>query len=52
MSLNYSAQGRAVTTSDYEVYVKRLFQYTISFYMGWKDGSFDQDRRKFYTRIW
>ena len=28
--LNYSAQGRAVTTSDYEVYVKRLFPNTQS----------------------
>ena len=26
--LNYSAQGRAVTTSDYEVYVKKLFANT------------------------
>ena len=40
--LNYSAQGRAVTTSDYEVYVKRLFPNTQSVSIwGGEDGSFD-----------
>ena len=32
--LNYSAQGRAVTTSDYEVYVKKLFANTQTFQYG------------------
>ena len=40
--LNYSAQGRAVTTSDYEVYVKKLFAnaQAVSVWGG-EDGSFD-----------
>ena len=40
--LNYSAQGRAVTTSDYEVYVKKLFANTQAVSVwGGEDGSFD-----------
>ena len=40
--LNYSAQGRAVTTSDYEVYVKQLFANTQAVSVwGGEDGSFD-----------
>ena len=39
--LNYSAQGRAVTTSDYEVYVKKLFPNTQSVSsMGWRGWKF------------
>ena len=40
--LNYSAQGRAVTTSDYEVYVKKLFANTQAVSVwGGEDGSYD-----------
>ena len=40
--LDYSAQGRAVTTSDYEVYVKKLFPNTQAVSVwGGEDGSFD-----------
>ena len=40
--LNYSAQGRAVTTSDYEVYVKKLFPNTQAVSVwGGEDGSYD-----------
>lgn len=40
--LDYATQGRAVTTSDYEVLVKRLFAQTqaVSVFGG-EDGSFD-----------
>ena len=40
--LNYSAQGRAVTTSDYEVYVKKLFANTQAVSVwGGEDWSYD-----------
>jgi len=40
--LDYSSQGRAVTTKDYEVYVKRLFPTTKSVSVwGGEDGSYD-----------
>ena len=39
--LNYSAQGRAVTTSDYEVYVKKLFPNTQVSVWGGEEGSFN-----------
>jgi hypothetical protein len=40
--LDYSAQGRAVTTSDYEVYVKKLFANTQAVSVwGGEDGSYD-----------
>ncbi len=40
--LNYAAQGRAVTTSDYETYVRQLFANTqaVSVFGG-EDGSYD-----------
>ena len=40
--LNYAAQGRAVTTSDYETYVRKLFPNTqaVSVFGG-EEGSFD-----------
>ena len=40
--LDYSSQGRAVTTKDYEVYVKRLFPTTKAVSVwGGEDGSYD-----------
>ena len=40
--LDYASQGRAVTTKDYEVYVKRLFPTTQSVSVwGGEDGSYD-----------
>ena len=40
--LDYSSQGRAVTTKDYEVYVKRLFPNTKAVSVwGGEDGSYD-----------
>ena len=40
--LDYSSQGRAVTTKDYEVYVKKLFPTTKSVSVwGGEDGSYD-----------
>ena len=40
--LDYSSQGRAVTTKDYEVYVKRLFPTTQAVSVwGGEDGSYD-----------
>ncbi|SVA03480.1 uncharacterized protein METZ01_LOCUS56334 [marine metagenome] len=40
--LNYAAQGRAVTTDDYKVYVKKLFPNTQSVSVwGGEDGSYD-----------
>ena len=40
--LNYAAQGRAVTTSDYETYVKKLFPNTQAVNVfGGEDGSYD-----------
>ena len=40
--LDYAAQGRAVTTSDYEVYVRKLFTNTQSVSVwGGEDGSYD-----------
>ena len=40
--LNYSSQGRAVTTKDYEVYVKKLFANTQSVSVwGGEDGSYN-----------
>ena len=40
--LNYSSQGRAVTTKDYEVYVKKLFPNTQSVSVwGGEDGSYN-----------
>ena len=40
--LDYAAQGRAVTTSDYEVYVRKLFANTQSVSVwGGEDGSYD-----------
>ena len=40
--LDYASQGRAVTTKDYEVYVKRLFPTTQAVSVwGGEDGSYD-----------
>ena len=40
--LNYSSQGRAVTTKDYETYVRRLFPNTQSVSVwGGEDGSYN-----------
>ena len=40
--LDYSSQGRAVTTSDYEVYVRKFFPNTQAVSVwGGEDGSFD-----------
>ena len=40
--LDYAAQGRAVTTKDYEVFVKRLFPTTQAVSVwGGEDGSYD-----------
>ncbi len=40
--LDYSSQGRAVTTKDYEVYVRRLFPNTQAVSVwGGEDGSYD-----------
>ena len=40
--LDYAAQGRAVTTSDYEVYVRKLFTNTLAVSVwGGEDGSYD-----------
>jgi len=40
--LDYASQGRAVTTKDYEVYVKRLFPNTQAVSVwGGEDGSYD-----------
>jgi len=40
--LDYAAQGRAVTTKDYEVYVKKLFPTTQAVSVwGGEDGSYD-----------
>ena len=40
--LDYAAQGRAVTTKDYEVYVKKLFANTQAVSVwGGEDGSYD-----------
>ena len=40
--LNYAAQGRCVTTSDYETYVKKLFANTQAVNVfGGEDGSFN-----------
>ena len=40
--LNYAAQGRAVSTKDYEVYVKKLFANTQAVSVwGGEDGSYD-----------
>ena len=40
--LNYASQGRAVTTSDYETYVKKLFPNTQAVNVfGGEDGSYD-----------
>ncbi len=40
--LNYAAQGRCVTTSDYETYVKKLFPNTQAVNVfGGEDGSYD-----------
>ena len=40
--LDYAAQGRAVSTKDYEVYVKKLFANTQAVSVwGGEDGSYD-----------